>query len=129
MATFPQRSELYWIPLEFEEDGEKARPIVIVSRDELNRGDRVLAVPFYSQQVEKRAKQSWCAQFKAGEGGLKKDCVAKGDEIQLIDPIEILWRRGRLGRFSADQMNRVITAVRHALRDPSLGQELPSPSR
>lgn len=47
MATFPQRSDLYWIPLEFEEDGEKARPIVIVSRDELNRSDRVLVVPFY----------------------------------------------------------------------------------
>lgn len=129
MAKFPQRSELYWIPLEFEEDGEKARPMIIVSRDELNRGDRVLAVPFYSQQVEKRAKQRWCALFKAGEGGLKKDCYAKGDEIQLIDPIEILWRRGKLGRFNTDQMNRVITAVRHALRDPSLGQELPSTSR
>lgn len=123
MAKFPPRSELYWIPLEFEEDGEKARPIVIVSRDELNRGDRVLAVPFYSQQVEKRAKQKWCALFKAGEGGLKKDCVAKGDEIQLIDPIEILWRRGKLGRFNADQMDRVIIAVRHALRDSALDKE------
>lgn len=120
MPSFPQRSELYWIPLEVEEDGEKERPIVVVSRDELNRGGRILSVPFYSQQLEKRAKQSWCALFNAGEGGLKKDCVAKGDEIQLIDPMEILWIRGKLGRFNADQMARVILAVRHALRDPTI---------
>jgi mRNA-degrading endonuclease toxin of MazEF toxin-antitoxin module len=119
MARFPQRSDLYWIPLEIEEDGDKERPIVIVSRDELNRGDRVLVVPFYSQQLEKRAKQKWCALFKAGESGLKKDCVAKGDEIQLIDPMEILWARGKLGRFNAEQMARVILAVRHAMRDPT----------
>ena len=121
MAKFPQRSDLYWIPLEVEEDGDKERPIVVISRDELNRGDRILAVPFYSQQLEKRAKQKWCALFKAGEGGLKKDCVAKGDEIQLIDPAEILWARGKLGRFNAEQMARVTLAVRHAMRDPTAG--------
>ncbi|HET6880433.1 MAG TPA: type II toxin-antitoxin system PemK/MazF family toxin [Pirellulales bacterium] len=119
MASFPQRSDLYWIPLEVEEDGDKERPIVVVSRDELNRGDRVLVVPFYSQQLEKRAKQKWCAPFKIGEGGLKKDCVAKGDEIQLIDPTEILWARGKLVRFNAEQMARVILAVRRAMRDPT----------
>jgi mRNA-degrading endonuclease toxin of MazEF toxin-antitoxin module len=121
MVRFPQRSDLYWIPLEVEEDGDKERPVVVVSRDELNRGDRILAVPFYSQQLEKRAKRKWCALFRVGEGGLKKDCIAKGDEIQLIDPAEILWIRGKLGRFNAEQMARVILAVRHAMRDPTAG--------
>ncbi len=98
----------------------KDRPIVVVSRDDLNRGECVLAVPFYSQQLEKRKKFGFCAFFNSGEGGLLSDCVAKGDEITLLDKDEIDFPRGILGTFTAPQMVRVVNAVRYAMRDDSL---------
>jgi len=51
MAPVVQRGQvLLTKPDEFG----KQRPVVVVSRDQLNNGDAVLVVPFYSQQLEKR---------------------------------------------------------------------------
>lgn len=113
-----QRCELYWLK-DGGTEAEKNRPIVIVSRDDLNAGNSVLAVPFYSQQLEKRRNQKFCASFNAGDGGLPKDCVAKCDEITLLDKDDIDFVRGRMGRFNGPQMERVIKSIRYALRDES----------
>ena len=93
----------------------KQRPIVIVSRDPLNGGHSVLAVPFYSQQLSKRKDQDWCEPFYAGEGGLDRDCVAKADEVSLIDKLDIDLARGALGEFDGPQMTRLARAIRWSL--------------
>jgi mRNA-degrading endonuclease toxin of MazEF toxin-antitoxin module len=100
-----------------DQDG-KERPLVIVSHDVLNGGHSVLAVPFYSQQIEKRQKQPWCAFFKAGEGGLSKDCVAKADELSLIDKLNINIAKGPIGTFDEAQLGRLMTAVKWSLAIP-----------
>lgn len=82
----------------------KQRPVVIVSRDPLNAGHSVIAVPFYSQQLQKRAQQPWCVLFKAGEGGLTMDCVAKTDQLSLIDKVSIDIAKGPIGAFDTAQM-------------------------
>lgn len=76
-------------------------------------------MPFYSQQLEKRRNQKFCALFNAGDGGLPKDSVAKCDEITLLDKDDIDFVSGRLGRFNGPQMERVIKSIRYALRDES----------
>lgn len=100
----PKRGELY--RLKSDRVG-KPRIIVIVSHDILNGGHCVLAVPFYSQQMDKRRHQQWCSEFARGEGGLDCDCVAKADELSLIDKLDINLAQGPIGAFDNAQMSRV----------------------
>lgn len=111
--TTPKRGEIYL-------QKKDSRPVVILSNNILNGGHSVVAVPFYSQQLEKRAKQPWCAMFQAGEGGLDKDCAAKSDEITLIDKLDIHLARGPIGTLNDEQMNRIVDALKW-----SLGMEPP----
>jgi len=115
----PERGALYYLPFG---DG-KMRPVVVVSRDNLNAGDFVVVVPFTTQKLERRRHLDSCAFFHAGEGGLKEDCVAKADEITRIQKVEIDWRAGRLGRLTNDQMKRIVRAIRFVIRDESLSAD------
>ncbi len=89
MAEF-FRGDVYWT----KSNSEQLRPVLIVSRTEMNRGSGVVVVPFYSQQIEKRRALESCVFFQAGDGGLKKDCVAKCDEIGIRDISRLDTRRG-----------------------------------
>lgn len=112
----PQRGEIYWAPF-----GEgKERCVVIVSRDILNDGHCVIVVPFTSQKLDKRKGLPSCVFFHAGQNGLTKDCVAKTDEITRILKTEINWERGKIGRLSAPQMQKIVDAVRYTIRDETL---------
>ena len=93
----------------------KRRPVVVVSNDLLNGGDRVLVVPFYSQQVEKRKQQPWCVHFQAGDGGLEKECVAKTDELGMIDKLNLDLVNGFIGRFDDVQLQRVLDGIKWSL--------------
>jgi mRNA-degrading endonuclease toxin of MazEF toxin-antitoxin module len=117
----PQRGEIYLVPF-----GQgKPRPVVIISHDVLNGGDYVIVVPFTSQKLDVRKGLQSCVFFNAREGGLDKDCVAKADEIQRISKTEIDWRIGRIGRFSSEQMRKIVRAVRFVIQD----EELVSPKK
>ncbi|MBS0266191.1 MAG: type II toxin-antitoxin system PemK/MazF family toxin [Planctomycetes bacterium] len=108
----PRRGQLFWLKADHV---GKPRIIVIVSNNTLNGGHCVLAVPFYSQQLEKRSAQAWCVLFARHEGGLEKDCVAKCDEISLVDKIDIDFSRGLVGTFDEGQMQRVINAIKWSI--------------
>jgi hypothetical protein len=70
-------------------------PVVVVSREELNRGNWVAAVLITSKRFEERSKQPHGVPFCAGEFGLSRDCVAQGASL-LFDPAR------RVGRSSRD---------------------------
>lgn len=94
----------------------KPRPVVIVSREEINGGHSVLAVPFTSQQLQKRRGLDYCEEFFTGEGGLDMDCVAKADELSMIDKLDIDFRSGPLGQLDESQMERLLGAIRWTLK-------------
>jgi mRNA-degrading endonuclease toxin of MazEF toxin-antitoxin module len=109
----PQRGEIYLVPF-----GQgKPRPVVIVSRDTLNGGDYLIVIPFTTQKLDERKGRQSCVFFNSGEGGLSQDCVAKADEIQRIFKTEIDWKTGRIGRFTPQQMDKIVRAVRFVIRD------------
>lgn len=111
-----QRGDVYFMPF-----GEgKPRPVVVVSRDNANMGDCVVVVPFTTQRIEERKRLSWCAFFKAGEGGATVDRIAKADEITRVRKTEFDWKRGRITRLSEEQVQRVVLAIRHLIRDSDL---------
>ena len=60
-------------------------PVIVVSREELNRGDRVVAVLCTSQKFAVRSTLAHCVPFHAGQFGFSKDCVAQCENIFLLD--------------------------------------------
>ena len=85
------------------------RPIVIVSRDELNRGRYVVAVPFTTSNYGRRRTLPNCVAFSTDEFGLSKDCVAQCEailniEISQLDPAP-------LGRVDDDAMRDIVRAI------------------
>jgi mRNA-degrading endonuclease toxin of MazEF toxin-antitoxin module len=112
-----QRGEIWHLKGVADDDENKARPLVVVSRDAMNNGNCVVAVPLYSRQLEKRGKAPFCVFLRRGEGGVDRDCVAKCDEIATIDKTRIDFRRGKKGRLSAEKMGQICQAIRFVIDD------------
>lgn len=95
------------------------RFVVIVSRNEMNAGHSVMVVPFFSQQLDRRATFPSYAVFDKGEGGLLQPCAAKADELKTLDKSQIDFAAGPLGRFDEAQMGWLSAVVSWVL---SLGE-------
>ena len=65
-------------------DEMEPHPVVVVSREELNRGNWVAAVLITSKRFEERSKQPHCVPFRAGEFGRSRDCVAQAESLFSI---------------------------------------------
>jgi len=59
-------------------------PVIVVSREELNRGDRVVAVLCTSQKLAVHSTLAHCVPFRAGQFGFFKDCVAQCENIFMV---------------------------------------------
>ena len=59
-------------------------PVIVVSREELNRGRYVLAVVCTSARFAVRSKLSNCVPFQTGASGFTVDCVAQCENILSI---------------------------------------------
>lgn len=77
---FPCPGEVYWATV-----GYKKRPVLIVSREVLNRGSYVVAIPFTSARLAERSSLRNCVLFGAGQFGLTRDCVAQAEAIAMIE--------------------------------------------
>jgi mRNA-degrading endonuclease toxin of MazEF toxin-antitoxin module len=86
------RGEIYLA--EFDE--MEPHPVVVVFREELNRGNWVAAVLITSKRFEERSKQPHCVPFQAGEFGLSMDCVAQGESLFSIRREELGEHLGTL---------------------------------
>lgn len=65
--------------------GEAApHPVIVVSREGLNRGDRLVVVLCTSQKFALRSTLPHCVPFQAGQFGFTKDCVAQCENIFLV---------------------------------------------
>lgn len=66
--------------------GEAApHPVIVISRESLNRGDRVLAVLVTSQKFVLRSTLPHCVPFRVGQFGFSKDCVAQCENVLLLN--------------------------------------------
>ena len=68
---------------EFPEAGR--HPVVVVSREELNRGHYVLAVFCTSSRFTVRNTLPNCVPYRAGQFGFTADCVAQCENILSIE--------------------------------------------
>jgi mRNA-degrading endonuclease toxin of MazEF toxin-antitoxin module len=111
----PDRGEVYRLK---QDEAGKPRPVVIVSRRQMNAGISVVVVPFTTQQMEKRIHQPSFVLFEAGEGGLTERCLAKCGDIGLIKISALQLPEGRLGHFDDAQMARLMDGVKWVLEIP-----------
>jgi mRNA-degrading endonuclease toxin of MazEF toxin-antitoxin module len=91
---------------DFEEMGP--HPVVVISREELNRGNWVAAVLITSQRFEDRSKQPHCVPFRAGEFGLSRDCVAQAESLFSIRRHEL---GEHLGTLDDERWRDLVKAV------------------
>lgn len=83
----PRPGDIYWA----YHGSDQRRPVVVVSREDLNRGLYVVVVPFTSTRLSERQRLPNCVPIHAGSFGLTKDCVAQAEAIgtmkkDLLDP-------------------------------------------
>lgn len=104
--------KIYWAVFE----DVPAHPVVIVSREELNRGESVVAVIVTSAQFERRAKLPNCVPISAGSFGLGKDCVIQAESIFSIRKSHLDLDAGPLGTLDDLTFRDVIRAIGHVLR-------------
>jgi len=72
-------------------------PVIVVSREELNRGHYALAVVCTSARFAVRSQLPSCVPFHAGQFGFTADCVAQCENILSIDKRQL--DRAGAGRF------------------------------
>src|SRR5262249_59176056 len=102
--------EIYWADL-----AVGRRPIIVVSREDLNRGNYVVAVLCTTAHFAIRSTLPNCVPFRAGEFGLPQDCVAQGQAITFVDKHDIDTAAGVLGVLDAARLREVIHALGHVL--------------
>jgi mRNA-degrading endonuclease toxin of MazEF toxin-antitoxin module len=91
------------------------RPAIVVSREELNRGNWVVAVLVTSTHFATRSRQPHCVAFAAGEYGLAKDCVAQAETITYLAVSDLDLDSGAIGVLDEVRMRDLIRAIGHLL--------------
>jgi len=91
------------------------RPVLIVSRESLNRGDYAVIVAFTTSRLSQRKQLPNCVFFNKGEFGLPADCVAQCETLSTV-PIEQLdTTSGPLGTLDELTLRGVIKAIGYVI--------------
>ncbi len=107
MAVFPQRYALYMADLDPAVGGEirKVRPVVVVSRDEMNRFlDTIVVCPLTSVLHPR-----WRGRLQVRCAG--KDAEIAVDQIRTISKRRLRQRLDRLPAADCAQLRRLVTEM------------------
>lgn len=90
-------------------------PVVVVSRESLNRGHFVLAVFCTSSRFAERSVFPNCVPLRAGEFGFAKDCVAQCDNVLSVDIARLDLAGGPVGVLDEVALRDVVKAIGYAI--------------
>jgi len=106
----PRPGEVYWA------FSDKRRPVVVVSREELNRGEYVVVLPLTTARLEVRRKLPNCVSIHGAKYGLK-DCVAQAEMISALSRSDLLdAEKGPIAKLDDEIMRNLVRAVGHVIR-------------
>ena len=91
-------------------------PVIVVSREDLNRGRYALVVVCTSARFAVRSKLSNCVPFRAGDLGFTVDCVAQCENILSIDQAQFDLAAGPMGTLNDAALQKVIKAIGHVIK-------------
>ena len=89
-----QPGEIYMADL----DQTHPHPVVVVSREDLNRGDYVMAAVITSAKFVIRSTLANCVPLPAGQFGLTKNCVIQGETVSPIPIDQLDLASGPMGK-------------------------------
>ena len=94
---------------DFDQAGR--HPVVVVSREDLNRGSYALVVVCTSARFAVRSMLPNCVPFRAGQFGLTADCVVQCENMLSIDKAQLDLAAGPMGILDALSLRDVIKAI------------------
>jgi mRNA-degrading endonuclease toxin of MazEF toxin-antitoxin module len=90
-------------------------PVIVVSRQELIRGNYLLAVVCTSARFSLRRTLPNCVAFKAGQFGFTADCVAQCENVLSIEKAQLDLSSGPVGVLAPATMREVVKAIGYVL--------------
>jgi mRNA interferase MazF len=105
-----KRGEVWDARLNPTEGSEQAgtRPVVIVTRDAINRNSSVVVVVPLTNAANVNRDYPNNVTISAGEGGLTVDSVLLGGQVRAIAKTRLLRQRGALPATIMDQIDRAL---------------------
>jgi mRNA-degrading endonuclease toxin of MazEF toxin-antitoxin module len=91
------------------------RPVIVVSREDLNRGNYALVVVCTSSRLAVRRTLPNCVPFQAGEFGFTADCVAQCENMLTIEITQLDLASGPSGTLDDIRLRDVIKAIGHVI--------------
>ena len=90
-------------------------PVIVTSRETLNRGRYALVVPCTSSRFAVRSTLANCVPFRAGEFGFTVDCVAQCENLLSIDQAQLDLGAGPRGVLDSDALRKVVRAIGYVI--------------
>jgi len=90
-------------------------PVIVASREALNRGRYALVVPCTSSRFAVRRKLANCVVFRAGEFGFTVDCVAQCENMLSIDQAQLDLAAGPRGVLDSTALRKVVNAIGYVI--------------
>lgn len=90
-------------------------PVIVTSRETLNRGRYALVVPCTSSRFAVRSKLANCVAFRAGEFGFTADCVAQCENMLSIDQAQLDLAAGPRGILDSTALRKLVRAIGYAI--------------
>lgn len=98
---------------DFEEAGP--HPVIVVSRENLNRGRYALVVVCTTARLSLRRTLPNCVPFRAGQFGFREDCVAQCENILSIDKSLLNIHEGPIGVLDDAALRDVIKSIGYVI--------------
>ena len=98
---------------DFEQAGP--HPVIVVSRENLNRGNYALVVVCTSARFAVRSTLPNCVPFRAGQFGFVSDCVAQCENMLSIEKAQLDLASGPVGTLDDMALRDVIKAIGHVM--------------
>lgn len=93
----------------------KLRPVIIVSREDLNRGNYVVAVPLTTRHYSSRSRLPNCVAFRKGDYALEDDCVAQADALTLFEKADLDLDTGVLAALDDVAIRSLVHAIGYVI--------------
>lgn len=90
-------------------------PVIVISRESLNRGNYVVVVVCTSSRFQERRRMANCVVFKAGEFGFTTDCVAQSESITSMSKTRIDFGSGLIGKVNPMKLREINKAIGHVM--------------
>ena len=90
-------------------------PVIVLSREELNRGRYTLVVVCTSARFAVRSQFPNCVPFRAGAFGFTSDCVAQCENLLSIDLAQLDFSAGPKGSLDEIAFPEVIRAIGYVM--------------